>query len=372
MEQHKKTKTNHRTGLRNFIKKPLFWSAFILLLAAFFFISSIDLGSIIKIDAQTAIVGEGTAHYLARWIPSGEVPTSTPTLVVTPSSATKQIAQTQQYTATYDPDGTGPQASQNVSATAVWSSASASIATVDSTGLATAVAVGTTQIQAVYSGLTDSGDITVQQPVNNPPTISEPNGTISSGTMASLTSDCKISDGLTLGWTFSDTDGDTQLAFRIQVSKDPNFVITPYDFDSNNVTSTASTYKIDTLPSGVYYWRIMVWDEHNLASSWIEAVASQTITANKVVDFSTSPTSATINQNITFIPSFGAGILAQIASQIWSFPQGLPTSWNNSAVNPVVKFSSVGTKTNTLNITAIEGQTCAVIKDLVIGGGGEI
>jgi hypothetical protein len=87
--------------------------------------------------------------------------TPTPTLSISPTSTTKNVGQTQQFVATYDPDGSGSQAPQTVTSSASWSSLSTSIATVNSTGLATAVASGSTSIRATYSSLTASATITV-------------------------------------------------------------------------------------------------------------------------------------------------------------------------------------------------------------------
>lgn len=85
-----------------------------------------------------------------------------PTLTISPSSVTVGVGNVQQYTATYDSDGSGPNPSQNVTNSASWSSGSASIATVNSAGLATGVAVGSATITASYSGLTANAGITVQ------------------------------------------------------------------------------------------------------------------------------------------------------------------------------------------------------------------
>ncbi len=87
-------------------------------------------------------------------------PPAAPTLIVSPSLATVQVGGTQQYSAIYDPDGSGPQASQNVTSSTAWSSSNASVATVAS-GLATGRAAGSASVQATYSSLSASAGITV-------------------------------------------------------------------------------------------------------------------------------------------------------------------------------------------------------------------
>jgi hypothetical protein len=90
-----------------------------------------------------------------------------PTLVsiaVTPANASINGNASQQYTAigTYS-DGT----TQNLTLTVVWSSSNIAIATIDSTGLATALAAGSTTIQATSASITGSTGLTV----NPPPTL---------------------------------------------------------------------------------------------------------------------------------------------------------------------------------------------------------
>ena len=52
-------------SIAKFLKDPLFWLFIILVLGAGFLINSVDINSL---SAQTQIVGEGTAKYLAKWV----------------------------------------------------------------------------------------------------------------------------------------------------------------------------------------------------------------------------------------------------------------------------------------------------------------
>ncbi|HTW48998.1 MAG TPA: Ig-like domain-containing protein [Acidobacteriaceae bacterium] len=79
-------------------------------------------------------------------------------IAVTPAPAGIVAGTTQQYTATatYDDGSTA-----NVTASATWTSSSASVATIDSSGLATAVAAGSATITASLSGVSGTAVLTV-------------------------------------------------------------------------------------------------------------------------------------------------------------------------------------------------------------------
>ncbi len=88
------------------------------------------------------------------------------TIEVTPATASKQVGQTQQFTAVAQDAGGNPISG----VTFTWSSSNTSIATVNgSTGLATAVAVGTATITATAGGKSGTATFTVTTPP--PPTI---------------------------------------------------------------------------------------------------------------------------------------------------------------------------------------------------------
>jgi uncharacterized protein YjdB len=79
-------------------------------------------------------------------------------LQVTPATADIPITGTQQYTATANyEDGT----TEDVTSQSTWSSSDISVATIDSTGLASAVNSGATQISALFEGVTGTALLTV-------------------------------------------------------------------------------------------------------------------------------------------------------------------------------------------------------------------
>jgi hypothetical protein len=83
-------------------------------------------------------------------------------LTVTPANASIIGGTARQFNAlgTYSDDST-----QNLTASVAWSSSDASVATIASSGLATAIAAGSTTIQAVSGGVSNSTTVTVTAPV---------------------------------------------------------------------------------------------------------------------------------------------------------------------------------------------------------------
>jgi len=104
-----------------------------------------------------------TALFLAA-CGGGGAPTIN-SIEVTPATASKQVGQTQQFTAVAK-DASGNTIS---GVTFTWSSSNTSVATVNSSGLATAVAVGTATITASAGGKSGTATLTVTAPP--PPTI---------------------------------------------------------------------------------------------------------------------------------------------------------------------------------------------------------
>src|SRR5271165_1465130 len=84
-------------------------------------------------------------------------------LQVSPSTATAAVGQTVQFmaTATYN-QGSHPGSNQNATDSATWSSSNTSVATINSSGVATAVGAGTTVITASISGYPGLASSTAQ------------------------------------------------------------------------------------------------------------------------------------------------------------------------------------------------------------------
>jgi len=140
-------------SIAKLLKNPHFWLFTILILGAGFLINSVDVDSL---SAQTQVVGEGTPHFLAKWVGEAVIPT----YVIAPASASRQVGETQQFIGWYDPDGpSGSQAQQNKTTSASWISSDTSVATISS-GLAACVSSGSVIITSVYSGITATASLT--------------------------------------------------------------------------------------------------------------------------------------------------------------------------------------------------------------------
>ena len=97
---------------------------------------------------------------------------------VTPSNPSVQLGGTQQFTAT----GTfGDSSSQNLTSSVTWTSSAANVASINSSGLATAAATGTTTITAAESGISGLTTLTVSTTGGGALTISC-SGCLSQGT----------------------------------------------------------------------------------------------------------------------------------------------------------------------------------------------
>jgi hypothetical protein len=82
-------------------------------------------------------------------------------IVVTPVNATNLVGATQQFTATGSySDGS----TQNLTSQAVWASSKVAVASINASGLATAVSAGSTTISAALAGVTNGTTLTVQAP----------------------------------------------------------------------------------------------------------------------------------------------------------------------------------------------------------------
>ena len=88
-------------------------------------------------------------------------PSTSPTLTIRPSTQTIAVDGTATYLAAYDPDGSGPQTEQNVTASASWSSANTAIAVSSGNGAFRGVARGTATVSASHAGLNASAGLTV-------------------------------------------------------------------------------------------------------------------------------------------------------------------------------------------------------------------
>src|SRR5437773_7582232 len=122
---------------------------------------------------------------------------STATLVsmaVTPANSTMAIGTSKQFTAT----GTFIDSStQDVTSSALWSSSSASVATINNQGLASSVAIGSATITATLGTVSGSTGLTVANVHLVSIAITPANPTIAKGTSIKFTATGTFSDGST-------------------------------------------------------------------------------------------------------------------------------------------------------------------------------
>ncbi|GIW26886.1 MAG: hypothetical protein KatS3mg070_0249 [Meiothermus sp.] len=133
------------------------------------------------------------------------------TIEVSPATASKQVGQTQQFTAV------AKDAGGNVisGVTFTWSSSDTAVATVNNSGLATAVAAGTATITATAGGKSGSATFTVTNPSPPSPTIetievspataSKQVGQTQQFTAVAKDADGNVISGVTFTWSSSDT-----------------------------------------------------------------------------------------------------------------------------------------------------------------------
>jgi uncharacterized protein YjdB len=120
---------------------------------------------------------------------------------VSPANAVLQLNKTQQFTAigTY-----GDSSSKDISSSVEWKSSSTNVATVDSSGVVTTVATGTTTISASQADMTGSTSLTVSVNANGV-TVSPSSETISTGQTVQFTATQNGSALSGVTWSSSQT-----------------------------------------------------------------------------------------------------------------------------------------------------------------------
>jgi trimeric autotransporter adhesin len=115
-------------------------------------------------------------------------------IAVTPASPTIDKGQTQQFTAT----GTlTDNTTEDLSKTATWASAKISVATIDTTGLATGAGIGTSSITATFSGITGSTVLTVDAAALVSIAVTPADPSISAGQTQQFTATGTLTDNTT-------------------------------------------------------------------------------------------------------------------------------------------------------------------------------
>jgi hypothetical protein len=157
---------------------------------------------------------------------------TTASIAVSPASPSIAANATQQFTATAK-DSSG---NTIAGVTFTWASSSTSVATINGSGLATAVTVGTTQITASASGVTSSPDtLMVTAPVVATITVSPASPSIAANATQQFTATAKDSGGNTItGVTFTWASSRTSVA-TISASG----LATPVTVGTTQITASA-------------------------------------------------------------------------------------------------------------------------------------
>jgi hypothetical protein len=176
---------------------------------------------------------------------------------------------------------------------------------------------------------------------------------------------CQAGPAASFSWIFSDADGDTQSAYRVQADNNANF--SSPEVDSGQVSSASHSY---ATPAGLlsydqtYYWRVMVWDSQGSSSVWANGSAFTVPKhAYPTIDFTWAPVNPSRNEDVQF---FDQSVVygSTKSSWSWNFQDGSPAS--SAVQNPVVKFVSRGSKTVTLRLTDSDGFFCDQSKTLSV------
>jgi hypothetical protein len=135
-------------------------------------------------------------------------PRTLTSIAVSPSNASLSVGATRQFsaTATYSDNST-----QDVTATASWTVVTAAVATVNSTGLATGVAAGSTTVGASLSGVSGTSTLNVVAKVVSAISVSPSPASIVAGATQQFTATATYTDGstanatATASWTVATT-----------------------------------------------------------------------------------------------------------------------------------------------------------------------
>jgi len=102
-------------------------------------------------------------------------------------------------------------------------------------------------------------EVTVNPGINNPPTASS--------VKATEPDYCIFGPSITVSWVYTDPEGTTQTAYRMQI--DDNAGFSSPDYDSGKILSSSTAiYAIGLTWNTTYRARVMVWDGSDNASAW--------------------------------------------------------------------------------------------------------
>ncbi len=260
-------------------------------------------------------------------------------LTITPVNPSIAISTSLQLTATgIFSDGS----TQDLTASASWTSSSGAIATVSSSGLLTGTGVGSATITATQAGVSGTITVTVTPAVLTSITITPPDSPIAKGTSERLTANGIFSDGTTQDLT----------AFVTWASSAGSIA---------TVSNTAGSQGL-VMGSGVGSATITA------TQAGVSGATAVTVTAAVLTAITVTPSKPSIangtTEQLTAIGAFSDGTTQDLTSQ---------ASWTSSA-NPIATVSSrglvtgtgVGSATITATQAGVSGATTVTVTAAVL------
>ena len=176
---------------------------------------------------------------------------------------------------------------------------------------------------------------------------------------------------VTLNWQYSDLDDipvgtDPQSAYRVQVDDDGDFTagIIADTCPTGSGCSGGASNSYGTLGllfNTTYYWRVMVWDSQNVASSWATGPSFATNPRPPATNFAFAPSSPGVDEIVQFTDQTTCYDGDSICnSWSWNFGDGSPPDANQ---NPTHTYSVAGPYSVTLTATDSNGS-CPTTKSL--------
>ncbi len=174
-------------------------------------------------------------------------------------------------------------------------------------------------------------------------------------------------------WDYSDPEGDPQEKYQLQVDNNSNFSspevdIAPVSSSAEEVVVVVSTSPgEDQLAYNTgYYWRVRVWDDQGGDSGWLNGPSFTTEPHRyPSIDFDWTPDGPNINEGVQFVDQSSVYGGTTKASWSWTFPDGDPGTSNQQ--NPLVIFTSSGSKSVSLTVTDSDGFSCPGSETVNVG-----
>ena len=169
-----------------------------------------------------------------------------------------------------------------------------------------------------------------------------------------------------LSWQFNDSDlGDEQSAYQVKITKKD----TGQMYDSGKVSSPSFSITVQKINNDMdsnfiwydvsnkgYSWEVKAWDLDDEDSNWANDSFKTAIHQWPTVDFDWAPANPSKDENAQFTDQSVVYGGTSISSWLWEFQSGNPAS--SSIQNPIIKFTSDGSKEITLQVTDSDGYTC--------------